>query len=182
MKAAVFFERDGILNRYVPGRPAPNHPGRVEEFQVVESARPLLRKLKEAGLLVLVATVQPGVARGELTRNEVDMMHRVLLHKLPVDDILLCATDDESHPCYKPQPGLFLEAAFKYGIDLDHSFIVSDKWQDAKAAQIAGCTSVMIRSPWVGDDHHDFVVDDIEAAVRKILALVNTPSHAAAVG
>jgi D-glycero-D-manno-heptose 1,7-bisphosphate phosphatase len=179
MKAAVFFERDGILNRYVEGRPWPSHPHRVEEFRIAEEVKPLLQKLKDAGLVVLVATVQPGVARGDMTRNEVDLMHRVLLHKLPVDDIFLCASDDQSHPCYKPQPGLFLEAAFKWGLDLDHSYVVSDKWQDAKAAQVAGCTSVMIRSPWVGTDHHDCLVDDLATAVKKILGMVSAPVHAA---
>jgi phosphoglycolate phosphatase-like HAD superfamily hydrolase len=64
-----------------------------------------------------------------------------------------------------------LEAGFKWGLDLDRSFVISDKWPDAKAAQIAGCTSVMIQSPWVGNDHHDFVVEDLKAAVAKILHL-----------
>jgi histidinol phosphatase-like enzyme len=64
-----------------------------------------------------------------------------------------------------------MEAAFKWSLDLDQSFVISDKWQDAKAAQIAGCTSVLVRSPWIGDDHHDFLVDDIQSAVQKILQL-----------
>ena len=64
-----------------------------------------------------------------------------------------------------------MEAAFKWSLDLDHSFVISDKWQDAKAAQIAGCTSVMIDSPWIGDDHHDFVVKDLGSAVAKIVQL-----------
>jgi phosphoglycolate phosphatase-like HAD superfamily hydrolase len=66
---------------------------------------------------------------------------------------------------------MFLEAAFKWSLDLDHAFVISDKWSDAKAAQIAGCTSVLIDSPWVGRDHHDFVVADLPAAVNKVLSL-----------
>ncbi len=182
MKAAVFLERDGILNRYVTGGASPGIPLRLEQFQVIEEARALLQGLKDAGFLLLVATVQPAVSEGELSRNELDLMHRVLKHKLPVDDILLCCADDSSHPCYKPQPGLFMEAAFKWGLDLDRCYVISDKWQDAKAAQVAGCTSVMIDSPWVGTDHHDFVVADLATAVKKILALTAHPVHCAVAG
>lgn len=175
MRAAVFLERDGILNSIEVQRGQPVVPLRLEQFKIIESVRPLVQALKDAGLVVLVATHQPAVSRGDLPRNELDLMHRVLRHKLPVDDILLCASDDSSHPCYKPHPGLFLEAAFKWTLDLDRSFVISDKWQDAKAAQVAGCTSVMVRSPWVGDDHHDFLVDTVETAVKKVLQLHAAP-------
>ena len=182
MRLAVFLERDGILNRYVTGRASPGVPIRLEQFQVIEETRSLLQSLKDAGFLLLVATVQPAVSRGELSRNELDLMHHVLKHKLPVDDILLCCADDASHPCHKPQPGLFMEAAFKWGLALDRCYVISDKWQDAKAAQVAGCTSVMIDSPWVGTDHHDFVVPDLATAVKKILSLTASSVRCAAVG
>lgn len=169
MKSAVFFERDGILNLCETVNGREHVPRRVEEFRPNTAAAPLLASLRDAGCLLLVATNQPGVSQGLIPRNELDLMHTVLRRALPVDDILVCPYDDASHPCRKPNPGLFIEAAFKWGLDLDHSFVVSNKWEDAKAAQIAGCTSVLCRSPWVGNDHHDFLVDDLEAAIRKIL-------------
>lgn len=171
MKAAVFFERDGVLNQCETQRQQQQIPLRLEDFKINDEARTLLPLLKEAGFVVIVTTNQPAVSRGQLSRNELDLMHTILRKKLPVDDILVCAYDDPDHPCCKPQPGMFMEAAFKWSLDLDRSFIVSDKWQDAKAAQVAGCTSVMIRSPWIGDDHHDFLVADLTSAVKKILQL-----------
>lgn len=178
MKAAVFFERDGILNKY-PDKGAGKHrfsagprsPLRVEEFQVNTEIQPLLKKLKKAGFLLLTTTNQSAIAQGEMSRRELDLMHRILMQKLPLDDISLCASDDPSHPCRKPHPGMFTEAAFKWGLDLDRCFVVSDKWPDAKAAQVVGCTSIMIESPWIGDDHHDYVVPDLATAVRKILQI-----------
>jgi D-glycero-D-manno-heptose 1,7-bisphosphate phosphatase len=171
MKSAVFLERDGILNLCETQRGHQVQPLRLEQFRVNPEAKALLAELKRSGLLVIVATVQPAPARGLMPRNELDHMHAVLRRQLPVDDLFTCISDDPHHPCYKPQPGLFLEAAFKWGIDLDHSFVISDKWQDAKAAQIAGCTSIMVQSPWIGKDHHDFVVADFAAAVAKVLQL-----------
>lgn len=171
MKAAVFFERDGILNLCEVHEGHQTTPLRLENFRINPAMVLLLAQLKQAGLILIATTNQPAVSRGELSRNELDLMHAVLRRKLPLDDVVICPYDDTDHPCYKPQPGMFLEAAFKWSLDLDRSFIVSDKWPDAKAAQVAGCTSVMVRSPWIGDDHHDFVVDNVEAAVAKILQL-----------
>jgi len=171
MKPAVFFERDGILNvcATVQGRQMP--PLRLEEFRIHPEAADCLAELKRAGFLLIATTNQPAVSHGTLSRRELDLMHAMLRRKLPLDDLLMCPYDDPSHPCYKPQPGMFLEAAFKWSLDLDRSFIVSDKWIDAKAAQVAGCTSVLLKSPWIGDDHHDFVVADLPKAVAKILDL-----------
>lgn len=178
MKTGVFFERDGVLNRsqIVQGHEVP--PTRLEDFEVNSTALPLLQELRGAGFILIVTTHQPGISRGELRRTEVDLMHSVLRRKLPIHDVYLCGADDSSHPCQKPNPGMFLEAAFKWGLDLDRSFVISNKWPDAKAAQIAGCTSIMIRSPWIGADHHDFVVESLDAAVRKIQQLGVRPVYA----
>ena len=173
MKPAVFFERDGVLNLCETHRGQQVQPLRVEQFRVNENARGLLIELKRQGFIIIATTNQPGLSRGLLSRSDLDFMHLVLRKRLPLDDIYVCTSDDPHHPCYKPQPGLFLESAFKWSLDLDRSFVISDKWPDAKAAQIAGCTSVMIRSPWIGNDHHDFVVADLDAAVNKILHLNN---------
>lgn len=171
MKAAVFFERDGILNGCEQKAGHPVSPLRLEQFKVNPEAAAQLTRLKEAGFLLIATTNQPAVSGGDLSRRELDLMHAVLKRKLPLDDVLICPYDDADHPCFKPHPGMFLEAAFKWSLDLDRSFVISDKWQDAKAAQVAGCTSVMVDSPWIGHDHHDFVVADLEHAVSKILQL-----------
>jgi D-glycero-D-manno-heptose 1,7-bisphosphate phosphatase len=168
MKAAVFLERDGVLNDYVGDTERPTPPRRADQFVVRLDALPLLQRLKKAGYMLIATTNQPGVGKGEMSRSDLDMMHLLLRRRLPLDDILACPSDDATHPCCKPQPGMFLEAAFKWSLDLDRSFVISDKWQDAKAAHIAGCTSVMIQSPWIGRDHHDCVVGSLGEAVDRI--------------
>lgn len=176
MKAAIFFERDGVLNLCETRDGEQQVPKRLEEFQINPAAAALLAELKQAGFVLIVTSNQPLVEQGELPRRELDLMHTVLRRKLPVDDVLFCPYEDDTHPCQKPQPGMFLESAFKWGLDLERSFVISDKWQDAKAAQVVGLTSIMINSPWIGDDHHDFIVEDLAAAVAKIHHL-NQPLH-----
>ena len=172
MKQGVFIERDGVLNRVRVERQHQVSPLTLEEFTVNEAIVPLLTKLKDAGLLLIATTNQPGLSRGYQSRRELDRMHDLLRRALPLDDILICPHDEIDHcPCHKPKPGLLVEAGFKWHLDLDRSFVISDKWQDAEAARAAGCTSLLLQSPWVGNVHRDFLLPDLDTVVDKIIRL-----------
>jgi len=172
MKQGIFFERDGILNQVRVERQHQVSPLTLEEFHVNKGIVPLLTRLKGEGFRLIATTNQPGLSRGYQSRRELDRMHELLRRTLPLDDILVCPHDETDRcPCRKPKPGLIIEAGFKWHLDLDRSFIISDKWQDAEAARNAGCTSLLLNGPWVGDVHHDFVMPTLEAIVAKILSL-----------
>ena len=172
MKKAVFIERDGILNEVKAGPKHQIAPLTLEEFKLIKAAEPALQKLKKAGFVLIVTTNQPGLSRGYQSRRELDRMHDLVRRAFPVDDLLVCPHDEADHcPCRKPRPGLLIEAAFKWHLNLDHSFVISDKWQDAEAARTAGCTSLLLKSPWVGNVHHDFVLPSLDAIAEKILSL-----------
>lgn len=174
MRVAAFIERDGLLNRVRVEHEFPITPVRLDEFKVQTGAAPLVRQLQEAGFLVIATTNQPGLSTGELSRRELDLMHEVLQKQLNLDDIMVCPHDEaDCCPCRKPKPGLLIEAGFKWHVDLDRSVAISDKWQDAEAARIAGCTSILIQSPWNGPGHHDFKVRSFEEAVEKSVNLAN---------
>ncbi len=99
-------------------------------------------------------------------------MHDLLRKTFALDDILVCPHDETDRcPCRKPKPGLLVEASFKFHLLLDRSFVISDKWQDAEAARTAGCTSLLVQSPWIGSVHRDFLLPDLSAIVEKILQL-----------
>jgi D-glycero-D-manno-heptose 1,7-bisphosphate phosphatase len=172
MKQAVFIERDGVLNDARVEKQQQVTPLTLEDFQLREEAVPLLKQLKAAGLLLIVTTNQPGLSRGYQSRRELDRMHERLRKAFLLDDILVCPHDETDRcPCRKPKPGLLAEAAFKWKLNLDHSFVISDKWQDAEAARLSGCTSLLLQSPWVGKVHRDFLLPDLAAVVEKILQL-----------
>jgi len=176
MKLGIFLERDGVLNRTRVERQHQVSPLTLGEFHVAKEIRPLLQKLKDADFLLIATTNQPGLSRGYQSRRELDQMHALLLRTLPLDDILVCP-HDETHrcPCRKPNPGLLTEAGFKWQLDLNRSFVVSDKWQDAQAARAVGCTSLMIQSPWVGSVHHDLILPSLPAVVEKVLQFCANP-------
>jgi D-glycero-D-manno-heptose 1,7-bisphosphate phosphatase len=172
MRAALFVERDGILTiPRIEGRSVVT-PHTLEEVVLNQAAVEPLREFKRAGFLLIATTNQPGISRGYIFRREVDRIHDYLTSAFELDDLLMCPHDEMDRcPCRKPKPGLLREAAFKWKLNLDHCFVVSEKWQDAKMAHNAGCTSLMVRSPLNGSGHHDFVLPDIESVAAKALTL-----------
>lgn len=172
MKQAVFIERDAVLTG--PNGQKQQHNGTAGsgQIQINDGAAALISRLKSAGFLVIATTNQPGISRGELSRRELDRVHDRMRKVLSLDDILVCPHDEADRcPCRKPKPGLLVEAGFKWRVDLDRSFVISEKWQDAETARITGATSLLIESPFVGKVHRDFLVPDFATAVEKILDL-----------
>lgn len=142
---AVFLDRDGVINRAIIKQGKPYPPSTLAELDVPADVLPSLQKLKAAGFLLIGATNQPDVARGTTSRDLVEAINAQLLATLPMDDILVCYHDSgDACGCRKPAPGLLLEAARRYHIDLSKSYMVGDRWRDVEAGQRAGCKTVWL--------------------------------------
>lgn len=142
---AVFLDRDGVLNNVIvrDGKPFP--PQNLQQFCILPGVKEALRDLAKAGFLLIVVTNQPDVARGIQTREQVEAMHRHLRRELPLDDIKVCYEEETpASLCYKPKPGMLLEAARERGIDLAGSYMVGDRWRDVGCGRAAGCYTIFI--------------------------------------
>lgn len=152
---AVFLDRDGTINRHV------GFLRRPEEFQLLEGAAEAIRRINRSGYLAIVVTNQPVIARGEVTWEGLEEIHRKMETLLGregayLDDLFICPHHpDRGFPgevpaykmdcgCRKPKPGLLLQAAEKYHIDLPGSWMVGDQLQDAQAGEAAGCRAVTL--------------------------------------
>jgi D-sedoheptulose 7-phosphate isomerase len=145
VRRAVFLDRDGVLTRAVirDGKPYP--PASLAELELEPDAAEALNRLKQQGLLLLVVTNQPDVARGKQQLSTIEEMHRFLKQHLPLDDIFACYHDDSDRcDCRKPAPGLLLRAASKHGVTLAASYMVGDRWRDIDAGAHAGTRTVWI--------------------------------------
>lgn len=145
LRPAVFLDRDGVLNRseVVDGVPRP--PASLEEFELIAGVVQACEALRNAGYLLIVATNQPDVARGHQRREIVEQIHQRLRSLLPVDDVRTCYHDNgDDCTCRKPRPGLLLEAAQDWGIDLADSIMVGDRWSDIAAGRAAGCRTALV--------------------------------------
>jgi D-glycero-D-manno-heptose 1,7-bisphosphate phosphatase len=150
MRRAVFLDRDGVLNRAIIRNDRPYPPATLAELEIPANVPEALRELKAAGFLLLGVTNQPDVARGVLRRVVVEAINAALLIALPLHEILVCYHDDwHGCQCRKPLPGLLLQAAAKYTIDLSASFMVGDRWRDIEAGRRAGCRTVLIEQGYL---------------------------------
>jgi len=145
MRRAVFLDRDGVLNRAVLRGGKPYPPSSAAEVELLPDAQSALVSLRRLGFLLIVVTNQPDVARGAVSRESVEEIHRFLREALPLDDIRVCWHDDpDGCPCRKPLAGLLTDAARDHGIDLARSYMIGDRWRDIDAGHNAGCAGVLI--------------------------------------
>lgn len=145
MRRAVFLDRDGVVNRAVLREGKPYPPPSLSDLRLLPGVREACRKLREAGFALILITNQPDIARGIIRADEVADIHSRLQRYLQLDDIRVCPHDDSARcECRKPKPGLLLDAARKWNIDLAGSFIVGDRWRDIEAGQRAGCRSIFV--------------------------------------
>ncbi|NVN90337.1 MAG: D-glycero-beta-D-manno-heptose 1,7-bisphosphate 7-phosphatase [Desulfuromonadales bacterium] len=152
MRRAVFLDRDGTINQ------EKEYLYRIEEFEFVPGAPEAIRMLNQAGFFVVVVTNQSGVGRGYYTEDDVETLHHHISQELEqygarVDAWMYCP----HHPagkgsyslpctCRKPQPGMLLEAARRFGLLLEQSVMIGDKSADISAARAAGCRPILVRS------------------------------------
>jgi len=176
MKRAIFLDRDGVINRAVVRDGVPHPPTSLMELEVLPGVPQALELLAARGFLLIVVTNQPDVARGTQTREVVEAINQHLLQRLPLDGVFTCYHDnaDECH-CRKPKPGLILQAAQEYGIDLRRSFLVGDRWSDVAAGQAAGCRTFLLDAPYnqrwrcTPDDEASSLLE----AAQRITGLLN---------
>lgn len=150
-RAAVFLDRDGTINEDVGYLADPN------EFRLLPGTAEGIKLLKRAGFKVIVISNQSGIARGlfseEVVRKIDKKMQDELLNRGTfLDAVYFCPHHpDIGEPpyrqdcyCRKPKPGILLQAAKIYRINLAHSYMVGDKLSDIEAGRRAGCRTILL--------------------------------------
>lgn len=145
MRKAVFLDRDGVINRAIVRNGKPYSPVTLNDFVFLPGVELAIRELRTAGYLVIVVTNQPDIATGVQTLKVLDLMHAKLFENKLCDDIKVCYhLDGDNCNCRKPKPGMLLDAAREWNINLKESFMVGDRWRDIAAGKAAGCFTYFI--------------------------------------
>lgn len=172
MIPAVFLDRDGVLNRSLVRDGKPFAPRRLQDFRLLPGAAKAVARLKAAGFLVIVVTNQPDIGNGLVDPAEVAAMNDRLKARVPVDEVVVCPhRQTDGCSCRKPNPGMLVDAASRWGIDLATSFMVGDRGSDVVAGLRAGCYTLLVRRGYreaVTQLPHE-VVASLPAAVGSIL-------------
>lgn len=155
LQKAIFLDRDGTINRYV------GFLTRIEDFELLPGVAEAIKKINASGYLAIVVTNQPVIARGEVTVEQLQEIHKKMETLLGqegayVDGIYYCP----HHPhrgyegeipelkidcsCRKPKPGMLLQAAEDFHIDLAQSWMIGDGENDVTAGKQAGCRTILL--------------------------------------
>ena len=147
MNKAVFFDRDGTIN----SDEGHYYIYRKEDFVFNPGAVEGIRRLNEAGYLVIVVTNQGGVAKGEYTCEDVDRLHahmqaELAKHGAHVDKVYYCPHHDSVAPCRcrKPSPYFIEQAILEFDIDKSTAVMIGDSSRDIEAATAAGIRGIRI--------------------------------------
>lgn len=141
---AVFLDRDGTINEEM------GYINHLSRLVLLPQAIPAIRRLNEAGLKVVLITNQSGAARGYFTPTLVEEVHQRLQDLLAaagahLDGIYTCLHGpDDDCPCRKPKPGLIRQAARDLDLDLAHSYLVGDRYNDVETAANAGVQGILV--------------------------------------
>ena len=181
----IFLDRDGVINIDT------DLIHRAEDFELYPYAGESIRKINKMGFLAVVVTNQSVLARGMCSVTDLDEIHKKMETELGhqgafVEAIYYCP----HHPhggfpeevpelkfdchCRKPKPGMLLDAAQRFNIDLSKSYLIGDSPRDIEAGQNAGVTTIRVKTGHglkpseVTPNHH---VEDLAAAVALIESL-----------
>jgi D-glycero-D-manno-heptose 1,7-bisphosphate phosphatase len=169
---AVFLDRDGTLTRAFVREGVSRPPRTEDELEILPGVPEALADLRAARFALIVVTNQPDVARGTLTHATAQRINELFRDRVAVDALMACFHDDaDDCACRKPRPGMLLDAAKQFGVDLAASFVIGDRWRDTEAGRRAGCTSIQIRSAEASPPgiRPDFWVANVREAAEIVL-------------
>ena len=183
-RPAVFLDRDGTINI------EKGHLACAEEFELIPGAAEAIRRLNKRGVLAIVITNQPVIARGEATFDDVDRIHRRMETLLAeegafVDGFFLCPHHpDKGFPgervelkipcdCRKPATGLVDQACRIFSIDRSRSWFIGDTTFDIECAKRSGLRSILVQTGSAGmDEKYDATPDGIQPNLKSAISAV----------
>jgi D,D-heptose 1,7-bisphosphate phosphatase len=147
---AVFFDRDGTINV------DPGYIGNPASVQLYKGVTEGIFELKKAGFKIIVVSNQSGIARGLITKEDVEAVNKKINELLKeantqIDAFYYCpyhpdfSTKEESE-CRKPSPKMIFEAAKEWNITLSESYVVGDAAVDVECGINAGIKTVLIKT------------------------------------
>jgi D-glycero-D-manno-heptose 1,7-bisphosphate phosphatase len=144
-RPCIFLDRDGVINKE-----RGEYTFLTKDFCILEGVAEALRLAHEANFLLIVITNQGGVDRGLYSKEDVMNCHHYLQTETGslIDDIYICPhhpTKTESL-MRKPDSLMFEKAIAKWGIDLEHSYMIGDADRDLLAAQKVGVKGLLVKS------------------------------------
>ena len=159
---AIFLDRDGTI---IEDRGHLHSPSEVIFYPGVVQALLQLQKY----FLLYIITNQSGVAKGVISRDDVDRVNEYVSTILAeegvtITDVYVCPHNRADRcKCIKPEPYFLKKAAKDFRIDLQRSFVIGDHPCDVQLAKNVGARGIYVLTGH-GSKHVDELPEDTEMA------------------
>ncbi|MCS6881943.1 MAG: HAD family hydrolase [Oscillochloridaceae bacterium] len=150
----VFLDRDGVINEN-----RADHVKSWDEFRWLPGALEGLRLLTKHGFRIFIVTNQAAVNRGLMTHSALAEIHHRMMsiaasYGASITDLRFCPhRPDEACGCRKPRPGMLLDLAREYQVELSTAYMIGDAPSDIATGQAAGCQTILVLSGRSQPDH-----------------------------
>ncbi len=177
---AIFFDRDGVINKETG-----NYVYKVADFEFHEDVFQALKQVP-ADFKKIIVTNQAGIAKGIYTEQDYRKVTQYMLSELKkqeinINSVCFCP----HHPqgiveqykidcdCRKPKPGMLLQAAKEFDIDLKNSWIIGDKTSDIEAGKNAGTKTILVQTGYGGGDNlYNTEADHVSANLSVAITII----------
>ena len=144
----LFLDRDGVINRWLPG----DYVRSWEQFVFLPGILESLRKWASHFKHVILVSNQRGVGKGRIAPEQLEAIHARMLDEIRkaggrIDAIYTCTELEEDHPMRKPQTGMFVAACRDYpDIAPERSVMLGDSDYDRLFAANCGMPFVQMET------------------------------------
>ncbi|MEC7247072.1 MAG: HAD-IIIA family hydrolase [Bacteroidota bacterium] len=144
-KKAIFFDRDGVVNKLVARDGGLYSPRVLKDFIFYDDIKPCIDYLIEKNFLIFIISNQPDISRGKMTIKELEKIDLVINKKLRIDEIYYSFESEFTiNGTKKPSPKMLFEAREKWKIDFSKSFFVGDSIADRDCAKNANLSFILV--------------------------------------
>ena len=175
--STIFLDRDGVINEN-----RSDYVKSWQEFRFLTGSREAIAKLSQAGHRIIVCTNQAAIARGFVTIETVEDIHRRMIAGIAelggvIEHVYYCPHGkDEQCGCRKPRPGMLLRARDELGVDLNDAVFIGDSMTDVRAGIAAGTKAMLVLSG-LGVEQFRYHHHEAEGPFHIMLNLKHAVDH-----
>jgi D-glycero-D-manno-heptose 1,7-bisphosphate phosphatase len=185
--STIFLDRDGVINEN-----RADYVKNWSEFRFLPGSREAIAKLSQAGHRIVVCTNQAGIAKGSISVETVQEIHRRMIASInevggKIEKVYFCPhAKNQDCVCRKPRPGMLLQARDELGIDMHDAVFLGDSMTDIRAGLAAGIHAVLVLSglglEQFREHHHEVngpfhICMNLEHATEVVLKGLHIPSE-----
>lgn len=169
MNKAIFLDRDGTINV------EKNYLYKIDDFEFLPGVVEALKKLQDAGYLLIIITNQSGIGRGYYTEKDFKKLNVWMVSTLKEMGVIINAVYYCPHlpdarikeyridcECRKPKLGMYYQAIKDYDLDLSHCYAIGDKIRDCAICEDSECKGFLVDS-----NEKQSVIDAVKQYVYK---------------